>query len=158
MSAVADGTPGNLCVTCLYKDDVFPIVRFDTNDVAAIASGESPLGLRLRRLTGILGRSDNMVKLRGINVYPTAVGETLRDVPGTTGEFVCRVDRVDGREEMTVLVEARGDATGLATALRDLLRRRLGVDLPVEVVAPGALGPLTGIEHRQKPIRLIDNR
>jgi phenylacetate-CoA ligase len=157
-AAVADGTPGNLCVTCLYKDDVFPVVRFDTNDLAAIATGDSPLGLRLRRLTGILGRSDNMVKLRGINVYPTAVGETLREVPGTTGEFICRVDRIDGREEMTVLVEVKGDASGGAVTVRELLRRRLGIDLPVEIVAPGALAPLTGIEHRQKPIRLIRNR
>jgi phenylacetate-CoA ligase len=160
-AAVADGTPGNLCVTTLFKDDVCPVVRFDTNDVAALASGASPLGLHLRRITGILGRSDNMVKLRGINVYPTAVGETLREAPETTGEFLCRLDRIDGREEMTVLVEVRADATahaGLAVVLRDLLRRRLGVDLPVEPVAPGTLAPLTGIESRQKPVRLIDDR
>ena len=154
-AAVAEGTPGNLCVTCLYKDDVFPVVRFDTSDLAAVAGGASPLGLRLRRLTGILGRSDNMVKLRGINVYPTAVGETLRDVPETTGEFVCRVERVDGREEMVVVVEVRGDTPGLTTTIRELLRRRLGVDLLVELAAPGALAPLTQIEHRQKPIRLL---
>lgn len=160
-AAAPDGTPGNLCVTSLFKDDVCPVVRFDTNDVAALAPGASPLGLRLRRITGILGRSDNMVKLRGINVYPTAVGETLREAPETTGEFLCRLDRIDGREEMTVLVEVRADATahaGLAVVLRDLLRRRLGVDLPVEPVAPGTLAPLTGIESRQKPVRLIDHR
>jgi phenylacetate-CoA ligase len=68
------------------------------------------------------------------------------------------VDRVGGREEMTVLVEARSETSGLATSVRELLRRRLGVDLPVEIVAPGALAPLTQMEHRQKPIRLIDNR
>jgi phenylacetate-CoA ligase len=158
---VPDGTPGNICVTSLFKDDVFPVVRFDTNDLTALATGDSPLGLRLRRLTGILGRSDNMVKLRGINVYPTAVGETLREAPETTGEFLCRVERIEGREEMTVLVEVRSDEVArpaVAATLRDLLRRRLGVDLPVEAVAPGALSALTGIESRQKPIRLLDQR
>ena len=157
-AVVTDGTPGNICVTSLFKDDVFPVVRFDTSDVAAIAPGTSPLGLSFRRLGGILGRSDNMVKLRGINVYPTAVGETLREAPETTGEFLCRLDRVHEREEITVLVEVRsGEAErpALATALRELLRRRLGVDLPVELVAPGALAPLTGLESRQKPVRLV---
>lgn len=159
--AAPDGTPGNLCVTSLFKDDVFPVVRFDTQDLAALVPGASPLGLGLRRIGGILGRSDNMVKLRGINVYPTAVGETLREAPETTGEFLCRLDRVDEREELTVLVEVRADPRAwpaLSTSLRDLLRRRLGVDLPVEAVAPGSLAPLTGIESRQKPVRLLDNR
>ena len=160
-AAVPDGAPGNLCVTSLFKDDVFPIVRFDTNDLMALAPGASPLGLRLRRLTGFLGRSDNRVKLRGINVYPTAVGETLREAPETTGEFLCRLERIDGREEMTVLVEVRtadAERPAIANLLRDLLRRRLAVDLPVEAVAPGTLAPLTGIETRQKPVRLIDAR
>jgi phenylacetate-CoA ligase len=155
---VADGTPGNISVTTLFKDDVFPVVRFDTNDVAAIVPGTSPLGLPFRRIGGILGRSDNMVKLRGINVYPTAVGATLREAPETTGEFLCRLDRIDAREEITVLVEVRAgeaDRPRIANALRELLRRRLGVDLPVEPVAPGALAALTGIESRQKPVRLI---
>ncbi|MBI2206026.1 MAG: AMP-binding protein [Candidatus Rokubacteria bacterium] len=158
---VDDGMPGNLCVTSLFKDDVFPVVRFDTQDLAALVPGASPLGLGLRRIGGILGRSDNMVKLRGINVYPTAVGETLREAPATTGEFLCRLDRVDEREELTVLVEvraARSEWPALSASLRDLLRRRLGVDLPVEAVAPGSLAPLTGIESRQKPVRLLDNR
>jgi phenylacetate-CoA ligase len=71
------------------------------------------------------------------------------------------VERLDGRDAMTVVVEARGgdeDRAPLAQTLRDLFRRRLGVDVLVDVVAPGALTPVTGIESRQKPIRLIDDR
>lgn len=158
---VPDGQPGNICVTTLFKDDVFPVVRFNTNDLSAVVPAPSPLGLPLRRIEGFLGRSDNMVKLRGINVYPTAVGEMLVGHPAATGEFLCRVDRIGEREEMTVIVEVRGDPAGrpsLVASYRDLFKRRLGVELLVEVVDPGALAPLTGVESRQKPIRLIDHR
>jgi phenylacetate-CoA ligase len=156
-----DGARGNLCVTVLFKDDIFPVVRFNTNDLTEVLASPSSRGLPFRRIRGFLGRSDNMVKLRGINVYPTAIGELLRDQPGTTGEFVCRVDRLDGRDEMVVHIEVRAGATerlGLATLFAELLRRRLGVEVLVEAVEPGALSALTGIESRQKPIRLIDNR
>lgn len=152
---------GDLCVTVLFKDDFFPVVRFNTNDLSAIEPSASPLGLGLRRIKGFLGRSDNMVKLRGVNVYPTAIGELLQGQPHTTGEFLCRAERINGRDELTVIIEVRAspaDHAGLIGRYRDLLRRRLGVEVLVELVAPGALAPLTGLESRQKPIRLIDNR
>ena len=158
---VPDGEAGNICVTVLGKDDVFPVVRFNTNDLSSVLPGASPLGLTLRRLAGFLGRSDNMVKLRGINVYPTAIGDRLRGQPRATGEFLCRVDRNEGRDEMTVAIEVRADPSehaALTAAYRERLRAGLGVEVSVELVAPGALAPLTGIERRQKPIRLIDNR
>src|SRR5262249_51258330 len=69
-----DGEAGNICVTTLFKDAVYPIVRFDTNDVSAFVTTPSPAGFTLRRIRGFQGRSDQMVKLRGINVYPTAIG------------------------------------------------------------------------------------
>jgi phenylacetate-CoA ligase len=157
-----DGQEGNICATSLFKDDIYPCIRFNTNDLSSIMPGtEGPLGLRLRRMTGFHGRSDNMVKLRGINVYPIAVGGLLAGLPETTGEFVCRVDRVGARDEMTVLVEVRAaepDYPGLAASYRELLRRKVGVDIAVELVAPGATAPLTEIERRQKPVRLIDRR
>lgn len=158
---LADGETGNLCVTVLFKDDFFPVIRFNTNDLSAIEPSPSPLGLTLRRIKGFLGRSDNMVKLRGINVYPTAIGELLQDEPQTTGEFLCRVERINGQDELTVVIEVSAspaDHAGLIERYRDLLRRRLGVEVLVELVAPGALAPLTGLESRQKPIRLINNR
>ena len=157
-----DGQEGNICATSLFKDDIYPCIRFNTNDLSSIMPGtEGPLGLRLRRMTGFHGRSDNMVKLRGINVYPIALGGLLAGLPETTGEFVCRVDRVGARDEMTVLVEVRAaepDYPGLAASYRELLRGKVGVDIAVELVAPGATAPLTEIERRQKPVRLIDRR
>lgn len=156
---VADGTPGNMCVTVLFKDGVYPIVRFDTKDVTTMLPAVGGIGFR--RIAGFQGRSDNMVKLRGVNVYPTSVGAVLTEDPAATGEYVCRVARAGTRDEMTVVVEMRAGAPRDAAAagrIAALLRRSLGVEVAVALVGPGETAPLTQVEQRQKPIRLIDER
>ena len=74
---IAGTEPGNLVVTCLYRDDVYPMIRFNTKDVSAWREGQSSLGINLKRIEGFLGRSDNMVKIRGINIYPQALAPLL---------------------------------------------------------------------------------
>lgn len=157
---VPRGTLGDMVCTCLFKDEIFPIIRFNTHDVTEEVSGENPLGVPFRRIRGFLGRSDNMVKLRGINLFPTGIGALLVEHrPDATGEFLCRVRRDGGRDEMLVELEVRGDTTDAArTACETLLRTRLGVEIGVAFVAPGSLAPLTQVEQRQKPIRLLDER
>ncbi len=158
---VADGDPGDMVDTCLFKDDIYPIIRFNTHDVSAYRTDSAPSELNLRRIEGFLGRSDNMIKLRGINVFPQAIGGMLADRPEFTGEFICRVRRApNGRDDMTVIAEVRdgmADPT-LGEIFRDILRRKVGVAVDVEFVAPNALAELTGIVSRQKPIRLLDER
>ncbi|MGI9451662.1 MAG: phenylacetate--CoA ligase family protein [Geminicoccaceae bacterium] len=150
------GSSGNICVTCLFKTTVYPIVRFDTKDVTTEMRGDSELNLR--RIAGFQGRSDNMVKLRGINVYPTSIGAHLLEHPDVLGEYVCRVFREGARDEMTVVAEVHPTSVGNAKVERDLatlLRRKLGVDVAIETVGPGKTAEFTGIESRQKPIRLL---
>lgn len=156
---LGDGEAGDLVVTCLFKDDVYPIIRFNTHDVTRMLTGASSLGYGLRRIEGFLGRSDNMVKLRGINVFPQAIGPVLSEIEGYAGEYVCRAVRdQSGRDELIVMVEARSAAPDLAQAFAELLRRRLGVEMIIILTAPGGTAELTQIERRQKPIRLIDER
>ena len=160
---VAGEMPGDMVVTSLYRDDVYPLIRFNTHDLSAWKTGSSALDFNLRRTVGVLGRSDNMVKLRGINVYPLALSGILHDRPEFAGEYICRATRDStGRDEMTVIIETRGtDATrneALHRAFAELLTRRVGVDLRVELVATGGTATLTQIDSRQKPIRLIDER
>ena len=157
---VSDGAIGDMVCTCLFKDDIFPIIRFNTHVVSNIVAGTSPIGLNFRRLEGFLGRSDNMVKLRGVNVYPSGIGAVLTQrFSALTGEYLCKVERKAGRDEMTVLLEStKPEDKALAETCAAQLRATLGVDMSVELHPVGQLAPLTGIESRQKPIRLIDNR
>lgn len=157
---VTDGERGNICDTVLFKDSVYPVIRFDTKDVSTILPGEGGLGFTLRRLAGFQGRSDNMVKLRGINVYPTGIAAILREVPELGGEYVCRVESVGGRDEMTVVCETgvAGTHEGLDDRVATLLRQRLGVAVAAEIVGPGETAEATQVEKRQKPIRLVDER
>ena len=158
---VADGEIGDICSTVLFKDDVYPVIRFNTHDLSAIDTSKTDSDWTLRRLRAFLGRSDNMVKLRGINIYPTAIGEIVRQLPRANGEFLCRVTRAGTRDELTVAIETdapTADRAGLADEYRNTFRQRVGVELQVELVTPGALSSETGIETRQKPVRLVNER
>lgn len=161
--AVGQGDSGDMVVTSLYRDDVYPLIRFNTHDLTSWASGHSDLGWTLKRITGVHGRSDNMVKLRGINVYPLALSGILSEHPAFAGEYVCKASRdpASGRDQMLVILETRPDAergARLAAEFSALLSRRVGVELSVELVAPGGTSALTQVDSRQKPIRLIDDR
>ncbi len=153
---VAHGDTGDMVVTCLFKDDIAPCIRFNTHDITHELGGRGELAFK--RIAGFKGRSDNMVKLRGINLFPHAIGAIIENRADLTGEYVCRLTRdpASGRDDMTVVLESRGGSD--TAALADLLRRGLGVEVAVELVAPGATAPLTQIDVRQKPIRLIDER
>lgn len=157
---VQAGRLGDMICTCLFKDDIFPIIRFNTHDVTEEVVGDSPLGLPFRRIRGFLGRSDNMVKLRGINLFPTGIGALLvEQCEGATGEFICRVHREGTRDAMTAHLEVRGAAeAALRERLEAALKTRLGIEIAVKLEAPGALAALTQVESRQKAIRLIDER
>jgi phenylacetate-CoA ligase len=154
---VAPGDTGDIVVTCLFKDDIAPCIRFNTHDVTHELTGTNQTGMPFRRIAGFKGRSDNMVKLRGINIFPHAIGALIEKRADLTGEYVCRVRRDEsGRDEMIVVLESRGGSD--QGQLAALLRQGLGIEVAVEVVEPGATARETQIDVRQKPIRLIDER
>jgi phenylacetate-CoA ligase len=103
-----------------------------------------------------------MVKLRGVNVFPEAIGAIVGADRRTNGEYVCVVDGGEGSpESMTVMVELLDQdvaATDVATALAERLKEALGVRLEVEVVGRGGLDHLTGLSQTSKIKRLIDKR
>jgi phenylacetate-CoA ligase len=153
---VAKGETGDMVVTCLFKDDLAPCIRFNTHDISHELDGRGELAFK--RIAGFKGRSDNMVKLRGINLFPHAIGALIENRADLTGEYVCRVlrDPATQRDDMVVVLESRGDTdeAGLAA----LLRQGLNVEVAVELCEPGGTASLTQIDVRQKPIRLIDER
>jgi phenylacetate-CoA ligase len=156
---VAAGETGDLVVTVLFKDDLYPMIRFNTHDVSAIRPGRGGL-VNFRRSEGFLGRSDNMVKLRGINVFPHGIGGVLSDITAFKGEFFCRAVRDEaGRDDMIVMVEVdTPQDAALSERIRALLKTRIGVEMKIALYPPGALGEFTEVDKRQKPKRLSDER
>jgi phenylacetate-CoA ligase len=158
----AEGEKGTLILTTLFKYAA-PMIRFNTNDILSFVPGDCPCGSTHRRLSKVFGRADNMVKVRGINVFPEAVGACVAEFTSSNGEFICVVDPAgDGRrEEMTVMVETSEPAVAkpeFAAALSRRLHDAFGLTLKVEVVDKGGLGHLTGIEQVMKVRRLLDRR
>jgi len=152
---VAPGETGDMVVTCLYKDDIAPCIRFNTHDITHELGGRGEIAFK--RIAGFKGRSDNMVKLRGINVFPHAIGAIIENRSDLTGEYICHVRRdAAQKDHMTVTLESRGGTD--AGALAELLRRGLGVEVEVALVGPGETAKITEIDTRQKPLRLIDER
>ena len=152
---VGFGETGDMVVTCLFKDDIAPCIRFNTHDITHELGGQGEIAFR--RIAGFKGRSDNMVKLRGINIFPHAIAALIENRADLTGEYVCTLVRDSaGRDEMLVTIESRGgtDLNGLS----ELLRRGLGVEVTVALCPPGGTAEATQIDVRQKPIRLIDRR
>ena len=148
----ADGEAGELVCTCLYKDDAYPIIRFNTRDMSARLAGGNALDLPFGRIAGFLGRSDNMVKFKGVNFYPEAVAAVLGELDEYAGDYVC----VREGEQLHIEIEARDPRLrGLAEQISTLIRERLGVRVPVKLREAGTLGELTGSESRQKPRRLV---
>jgi len=147
---------GDMVVTCLYKEDLAPVIRFNTHDVTEWLPGMGRSGLVFRRIRGFMGRSDSMVKIRGINIYPDSLAGWVSARPGCTGAYYCRATRTaSGREELVVVIESSGgDRSRLEAGLRNLL----GIVVQVELQPPGSTADITGMERRQKPIRLIDER
>jgi len=163
---VAPGEVGNMVVTCFYRQTA-PVIRYNLRDLTRILPAKkSALGSSFRRMDHFLGRSDDMVKLRGVNIYPMGCLSAVKSDPRTTGEWVCVVDRVtqDGtpRDEMTVLVELRSDAggvEGLKEHLEERLKSDLGLSVGVDLVATGNLEKIANMGVGEgKAKRLVDRR
>lgn len=155
--SVAPGGTGDMVVTCLFKDDIAPCIRFNTHDITEERTDANATGMVFKRITGFKGRSDNMVKLRGINIFPHAIGAIIEGRDDLTGEYVCRVTRDEaGRDSMHVTLESRGASQ--QSDIADLLRKGIGIEVDVALVGPGQTADDTEIDTRQKPIRLIDKR
>ncbi len=121
-----DGEKGVLVVTTLFKHAA-PMIRFNTNDVMSFVAGECACGSTHRRLSKVFGRADNMVKFRGVNIFPEAVGALVSEYVEASGEYVCVVEPDDaaGQERMTILAEANDTSVD-----RELATGRLGATLP----------------------------
>jgi len=158
---LSDGELGALCITELYKTGSSQ-VRYNIMDLSFLyPPGRCACGSWLRRMGPFAGRGDNMVKLRGVNVWPEAVGEIAFGVDGATTDYFVRAVREGNRDELILSVVSDRDPsrfTAIGTEVEERLKDRLGVRIRVEVVAPGALDAWTGADVSPKFKRFRDER
>jgi phenylacetate-CoA ligase len=144
------GQRGELVLTPLRRTG-FPVLRYRTGDVVVNTDDRCPAGHEGRWLPGgIVGRTDDMVVIRGMNVYPSAIEEAVRRVNGS-GEFrITFYTEPSGMDEIKLEVELEGSG---ARRLQDIMRQQLGLRVRVVPVAPGMLPRPDG-----KARRVIDER
>ncbi|MFE0758133.1 phenylacetate--CoA ligase PaaK [Inquilinus sp. NPDC058860] len=155
-AVLPDGELGELVFTSLTKE-AFPIIRYRTRDLTRLLPGSARPGMR--RMEKVTGRSDDMIILRGVNVFPTQIEEALLACDWCGGHFVIELSRPGRLDEMTVLAEARPehwDGAGLAVAAERLTLRikdTIGVSARVVIQPPGTIERSAG-----KAKRVIDKR
>jgi phenylacetate-CoA ligase len=123
--------------------------------------GQCGCGSWLRKIGPFAGRGDNMVKLRGVNVWPEAVGGIACSVEGTVPDYFVRAVRERNRDELIVSVVSDRPATeyeAIRTEIERRLQQQLGLKIPATVVAPGELDELTEIHTSPKSKRFRDDR
>jgi len=152
---VADGALGELVFTSLTKE-AFPIIRYRTRDLTRLLPGTAR---NMRRMEKITGRSDDMIILRGVNVFPTQIEEALMTVPTLAPHFQIELTRKGRMDHMIVHVEACAAAAApeaRAASARDLAARiksTVGISAEVRADAPGGV-----VRSEGKAVRVIDNR
>jgi phenylacetate-CoA ligase len=154
-AVLPDGEKGELVFTSLSKE-AMPVIRYRTRDLTRLLPGTAR---SMRRMEKITGRSDDMLIIRGVNVFPTQVEEQILRCPGLAAHYQIEVTREERLDAMRVLVEAREDFTDADSrnAQGDLLCRHIkdlvGVTATVSVVDPGAIERSLG-----KAKRVVDKR
>ena len=146
-----DGEEGELVFTSLTKQAT-PIIRYRTRDLTTLLPGTART---MRRMTRITGRSDDMMIIRGVNVFPTQIEELVLANPDLSGHYQIELTREGRLDAMLVRAEARPDGFGVAdgASLALAIKERIGVTATVEIVAPGGIERSLG-----KARRVIDWR
>lgn len=143
LEPVAPGEVGEMVVTTLQKE-ASPLIRYRTRDLTRLLPEPCPCGVSMPRHDKILGRSDDMIIFRGVNIYPGQIAEVLERFPEVGSEYRIHLMREGGRDVMDLKVERRRDADNidlpaLAKAVSQALKSGLMVSPRVEVVDPGEL-------------------
>ena len=151
-----DGEEGEIVITTLVKEGA-PLIRFRTHDISRIIPGECPCGRKHPRLDIIKGRSDDVFKVHGVNMFPSQVEELLALVDGVPSEYTINIahDEPANKDIMLVTVEAEGrvDFEQTGRQIRDLFKSRIGVTPKITVVPVGTLP-----RSEKKTQRVIDHR
>ena len=152
---VEDGEQGELVFTSLTKE-AFPIIRYRTRDLTRLLEGTAR---SMRRMEKVTGRSDDMIILRGVNVFPTQIEEALMATPGLAPHFQIELSKPDRMDQMRIVTEAADSALGqearetAGRALAFAIKQSVGISVKIDVLDAGGVARSEG-----KAVRILDNR
>lgn len=155
-----DDTPGELVFTTLTKTGV-PMIRYRTHDICTLHHGTCACGRTTVKMSRITGRTDDMLVIRGVNVFPSQIEAVLMGVKETSAHYMLVVDRVNSQDKLTVQVELKDDVDindadkleKLAAYIKTQIKQTLLISAKVELLPPKSIARSEG-----KAKRIIDNR
>lgn len=155
-----DDTPGELVFTTLTKTGA-PMIRYRTHDICTLHHGTCACGRTTIKMSRITGRTDDMLVIRGVNVFPSQIEAVLMGVKETSAHYMLVVDRVNSQDKLTVQVELKDDVDindadkleKLAAYIKTQIKQTLLISAKVELLPPKSIARSEG-----KAKRIIDNR
>lgn len=149
-----DGEIGEIVITTLVKEGA-PLIRYRTHDLSRIIPGTCACGSKFPRIDIIMGRTDDMMKIKGVNVFPSQIEEILGTFEEISSEYQIRISHLDGKDTMRIYVESTGDVdfADLSRRIAEQVKSRIGFTPIVKVVEVGVLPRST-----KKTARVIDER
>ena len=157
---LGDDEKGELVLTTLTRDGT-PVIRFRTKDLTSLMSGNCKCGRTTKRMTRITGRSDDMIKIKGVMVFPSQIEKALLSVDGVSPNYQIVVTRPDILDEIEVKVEATPDLffdemkkmEEMENKIMGEIRSEIGIKVDVTICEPESLPRSEG-----KAVRVIDER
>ena len=153
---VPEGEIGELVITTLCKEGA-PLVRYRTHDLTRFLPGRCSCGSPYPRIDTLIGRSDDMVKVKGVIIYPSSVEELLAKVERASSEYQIMIDHLSGRDILTLFfetaVQTEEEKRSVAREVRDLFKQKIGIMPHVKAVDIGELP-----RSEKKTTRVFDNR
>jgi phenylacetate-CoA ligase len=150
-----EGDEGELVFTTLVKE-AMPMLRYRTGDIGSLTYEPCACGRTTARILGLRGRRDDMITVRGVNLYPSNVEHLLLSVPDVAPHYQLVVDRLGAMDEVTVHCEPLSpevDTEVLQTTVETVLREHTGIRITVELLEPGSVPRSEG-----KAVRVVDKR
>jgi phenylacetate-CoA ligase len=162
LKVLPPGEEGELVLTTLTRE-AFPLVRYRTRDITSLDYSPCPCGRTVVRMKKVLGRSDDMIIIKGVNVFPSQVESILMEMEGVEPRYQIIADRVESMDTLEIKVEVNErvfsdeikNLQNIALQIERKLREIVGVSAKVKLVAPESLQPRNGrvqkvIDRRKK--------
>ena len=150
-----DGEIGELVITTLRKEGA-PLVRYRTHDLSRIIPGECECGSSFPRIDTLIGRTDDMVKVKGVNIFPAQIEEIIKFTDGASSEYQVMIDHLEGKDIMTVFFETDAsveEREQIERNMESIFKGKLGMTPNAKAVAIGELP-----RSEKKTQRIFDNR